>query len=141
MNILLCVDGSACSDRAVESLITHVGWFREPPQIHLLHVHPPIPVGGVQQHVGHDTVQAYYREEGEAQLAGARRRLDQAGLAYVVHLHVGLPAAVITHQAEQLACDLICLGAHGRSALSSALLGSVTASVLQLSGRSLLVAR
>lgn len=133
MKILLPVDGSECSERAVASFIAHLEWFRDRPELHLLHVQPPIPIGSVQEHVGHDTLQRYYREEGEAQLASARRLLDEAGLVYVPHIHVGDPAEVIAHQAAVLACDLIHMGSHGRGAVSSLLLGSVAAKVLHRS--------
>ena len=38
MKILLPVDGSACALRAVDHLIAHAAWFKEVPEIHLLHV-------------------------------------------------------------------------------------------------------
>ena len=46
MKILLPVDGSANSLRAVDHLIAHASWFLEVPEIHLLHVQPPVPIGG-----------------------------------------------------------------------------------------------
>lgn len=141
MKILLPVDGSECSERAVEALIAHVGWFRDAPEIHLLHVHPPIPIGRVQEHVGHETLQRYYREEGEVQLAAARQRLDAAGLAYTLHIHVGQPAEVIAHQAAVLGCDMIHMGSHGRGMVSAAILGSVVAKVLHLTHCPVLLAR
>lgn len=133
MNILLPVDGSPCSERAVEYLIGHVAWFREVPHIHLLHVHPPIPIGRVQAHVGHDTLEGYYREESEAQLVAAKERLDAAGLAYTPHIHVGLPAEVIAKVATDLGCELIVMGTHGHGMVASLVTGSIAAKVLHLS--------
>jgi nucleotide-binding universal stress UspA family protein len=48
---------------------------------------------------------------------------------------------VITHQAEQFSADIICLGSHGRSGLSKAILGSVAQTVMGLSKRPVLVIR
>ena len=76
MKILLPVDGSECSLRAVDHLITHVGWFRDVPEVHLLHVHAPIPIGRVQAHVGKETLHAYYLEEGQEHLLAAQQKLD-----------------------------------------------------------------
>lgn len=133
MKILLPVDGSACSDRAVNAFIERRGWFCESPQLHLLHVHPPIPIGRVQEHIGPETLERYYREEGEAQMASAGRLLAAAGLAWTPHIHVGQPAEVIAHQADVLGCDLVFMGTHGRGAVATAMLGSVAAKLLHLS--------
>jgi nucleotide-binding universal stress UspA family protein len=137
--ILIAVDGSDASLRAVDYCIAQRDVWRAPPALHLLHVHAPIPVGRVQAHIGHDTLHAYYREEGEQCLQAAQARLDAAGYPFTVHLHVGQAPEVIVHQAQVLACDQIVLGSHGRSALSALVLGSVTARVLQLADRPVLV--
>jgi len=139
--ILIPVDGSACSDRAVAQLIEHAAWFRETPEIHLLHVHPPIPVGRVQQHIGHETLAAYYREESEALLASAEALLNDAGLAFTRHIHVGPTAEVIAKLAAELECDIVFMGTHGRGALPAALLGSVASKVLHLADRPVMLAK
>lgn len=132
MNILVAIDGSDVSLRAVRGLIDHIRWFRDKPAIHLLHVHLPVPVGLALQHVSRETVDKYYREEGEAVLAPAMALLDEAGLTVTSHIHVGHPAETIVRLAEELGCELVCLGSHGRGALGHALLGSVAARVLHL---------
>ncbi|PKO36659.1 MAG: universal stress protein [Betaproteobacteria bacterium HGW-Betaproteobacteria-6] len=132
MKILLPVDGSECSLRAVDHLITHVGWFRDVPEIHLLHVHAPIPIGRVQAHVGKETLHAYYLEEGQAHLVDAQQKLDAAGRFHTTHIHVGQPAEVIARLADELACDLIIMGAHGLGALAGLVMGSVATRVLHL---------
>ena len=132
MKILLPVDGSPCSLRAVEQLISHVACLREVPEIHLLYVHPPIPIGRVQAHVGKDTLHAYYLEEGQAQLLAAQQKLDAAGRFHTTHIHVGQPGEVIAKLAAELACDLIVMGTHGRSPVAGMVMGSVASRVLHL---------
>ncbi|MBU1365823.1 MAG: universal stress protein [Gammaproteobacteria bacterium] len=132
MKILLPVDGSECSLRAVDHLITHVGWFRDVPEIHLLHVHAPIPIGRVQAHVGKETLHAYYLEEGQEHLVEAQKKLDAAGRFHTTHIHVGQPAEVVARLADELACDLIVMGAHGLGALAGLVMGSVATRVLHL---------
>ena len=101
MKILLPADGSACSLRAVDQLIAHIDCLREVPEIHLLHVHLPIPIGRVQAHVGKETLHAYYLEEGQQQLQAAQQKLDGAGRFHTTHIHVGQPAEVIGKMAAE----------------------------------------
>ncbi len=136
--VLIPVDGSPCSDRAVAQLVAHSAWFREAPEIHLLHVHAPIPVGRIQQHVDHETLAAYYREESDAHLASAEALLKDAGLGYRRHIHVGAAPEIIVKLARELSCDLVTMGTQGRGALAAAIMGSVASKVLHLIDRPLL---
>jgi len=132
MKILLPADGSDCALRAVEQLIVHSAWFREAPEIHLLHVHPAIPIGRVQAHLGKEALHAYYLEEGQQQLLVAQAVLDKAGYVYTTHIHVGQPGEVIAKMAADLACNLIFMGTHGRGGLMGLVAGSVASRVLHL---------
>lgn len=132
IKILLPVDGSACALRAVDHLIAHVAWFKEVPEVHLLHVHAPIPIGRVQAHVGKETLHSYYLEESQAQLLEAQAKLDAAGRFHTSHIHVGQPAEVIARMAAELACDLIIMGTHGRGGVAGMVTGSVAQRVLHL---------
>lgn len=132
MKILIPVDGSECSLRAVDHLIAHTAWFRDVPEIHLLQVHAPIPIGRVQAHVGRDTLHAYYREESQELLIAAQKKLDTAGRFHTTHIHVGQPAEVIAKVASELACDLIIMGTHGRSGMAGLVTGSVANRALSL---------
>lgn len=132
MKILLPVDGSSSSLRAAESLLTLVRELAAPPEIHILQVHLPIPVGRVQAHVGRDTLAAYYREESEAVLEGVEALLNAAGLPFTAHIHVGQPAEVIVDVARQLDIGMVLMSTHGRGAMSTLVLGSVSTKVLHL---------
>ncbi len=132
MKILLPVDGSACALRAVDHLIAHLAWYSEVPEIHLLHVHPPIPIGRVQAHIDKETLHAYYLEESQSQLVEAQQKLDAAGRFYTTHIHVGQPAEVIARVADELACDMIVMGSHGRGTVAGLVMGSVANRVLHL---------
>jgi nucleotide-binding universal stress UspA family protein len=132
MKLLLAVDGSACSDHAVAHVVATAGVWQEAPEVHLLHVHPPIPIGRAQSHVGHGTLENYYREESLPHLARAEQVLNAAGIAFTRHIHVGEAADVVVRVASELACDWIVLGNKGRSAIAEVVLGSVAHRVLSL---------
>ena len=141
MKIMLPVDGSDCALRAADHLIAQCAWLRDVPEIHLLHVHAPIPIGRVQAHVGHETLQVYYREESQAQLLAAQQKLDAAGIFLTTHIHVGMPAEVIANLSAELGCDLIIMGTHGRSGVAGLVMGSVANRVLHLSGAPVLLVK
>ena len=132
IKILLPVDGSDCALRAVGHLIAHTAWFREVPEIHLLHVQPPIPIGRALAHVGKETLHSHYMEESREHLLGAQQRLDAANRFHTTHVHVGQAAEVIARLADELKCDLIVMGSHGRGGIAGLIMGSVASRVLHL---------
>lgn len=125
MKILLAVDGSDPARRATQRAITLAGELRQAPELHLLTVHPAVPSGLVQRHISQASLDAYYREEGEAVLKPFREQLEAAGLTYTPHVLVGIPAEAIAHEASRLNCDLICMGTRGMGRVGDAILGSV----------------
>jgi nucleotide-binding universal stress UspA family protein len=142
MKILLAVDGSKHSLDAVEFLIGHADWYREKPSVELLTVHLPLPrLPRMNLVVGKNQIERYYREEGEASLAGARKRLDAAGIRYHASVLVGQIAETIVAHAKKSRCDLICVGTHGRSVAGNMLLGSVATKVLHIARIPVLLAR
>lgn len=141
MNILLAVDGSEVSHRAVERVIALAAALKTPPTVQLLYVHLPVPIPFATRHVSRETLEAYYREEGEKELAPAKAQLEAAGIAYTPHVHVGQPGETICHVAAELGCALIAMGTHGRGALASMVIGSVASKVLQLASVPVLLAK
>ena len=140
LKILLAVDGSAHAEHAARQVVR----LRDAgcaPDVHLLTVRIPIESGHVRLFVGHDELEAYYREEGLADLAGASAILDAAGIACTPHIAVGHVAETIARYAREKACELLVMGTHGRSAFKHVVLGSVTSDVMQLTDIPLLLAK
>ena len=134
MKILLAVDGSKYSLDAVDCLIEHADWYREKPSVELLTVHLPVPkLPRMNLVVGKNQIERYYREEGEAMQAGAKKKLDAAGIRYNAIILVGQIAESIVAHAKKTRCELIFIGTHGRSATGKLLLGSIASKVTQLS--------
>jgi len=131
--VLLPIDGSECSLRAVQYLLNQRADRPSPadPEIHLVNVQVPFS-GHVGQFIKRDQIADYQREEGTKALQGARALLDANGARYTVHIEVGWTAEVIVRLTDSLHCDHIIMGTHGRSALTELLVGSTTLKVLHL---------
>lgn len=131
LKMLVPVDGSAPSSRAVDHLIKKLDWYKDGVEIHLLNVQHPFPAH-VASHIEHDQVQQYHREQGLAALADARKRLDAAGVMYHYHIGVGDEADLIVKYAREKACDQIAMGTRGLGSVSNLFLGSVATKVIHL---------
>lgn len=68
-----------------------------------------------------------------AALDALRRRLVPSDVSTGIHLRDGSPAAEIVAAAQELGCDLVVMGTHGRVGLEHFLLGSVAERVVRLS--------
>ena len=142
MKILLAVDGSKPSLDAVDLLVQHAGELSAKPVIELITVHLPVPqVGRLTARISKEQLAKYYEEEGEANLAAAKKKLDAAGFTYAARVLVGSVAETIVKHANTAKCDLICMGSRGMSALGKALVGSVANKVLQLASQPLLIVK
>jgi len=134
LKLLVPVDGSESSGRAVDHLIKHLGWFKGGVEIHLLNVQQPIPYGNrVGSVIGHDKLAQYHQEEGMAALKTATQKLDAAQLKYHYHIGVGSEAEVICQYVNEKSCDQIFMGTRGLGSVSNLVLGSVATKVIHLS--------
>ena len=142
MKILVAVDGSKNSLHAVQCLIDHAGWYRSKPEVELLTVHLPVPkLPRMGMAVGKSQLQKYYEEEGAAQLAPAKRKLDAAGIKYKASVLVGPVAESIVKRAKDARCDIIYIGTRGMSDIGKALVGSTANKVVHLADVPVLLVR
>jgi nucleotide-binding universal stress UspA family protein len=74
-------------------------------------------------------------------LADATARLQRPGLDIVARLEQGRAASVIVDTAREMGADLIIVGARGHGLIAEALLGSVSAEVVDQAQSAVLVAR
>lgn len=131
--IMIAVDGSSHSTKVAKAAIRLAASYKNPPELHLVFVHLPIPtLGGLIKPVGHEALQRYYREEGEDALRAANRLFARAGLACTSHILVGQIAESLASEAKKLKCELIVMGTHGMGAVSGMLLGSVATKTVHL---------
>lgn len=129
MKILLPVDGSETSARAVQFVVKQVQNSKEAPELHLLNVQHALPgtIKGVA-----DQAKQYHHEEGIKALSNARKLLDDAGAKYAYHISVGELGEVVAHFVNELKCDQVVMGTRGMSAVASVVLGSGANKVLHM---------
>jgi len=142
MKVLLAVDGSKSSLKAVDCVIDHAGWYRTDPEVELITVHLPVPkLPNLGKVVGKSQIEKFYEEEGDAALAAAKKKLDAARVRYRARILVGPVAETIVKHAKASRSDLICVGPRGLSALGGFVLGSTTTKLLQIADRPVLLAK
>ena len=131
-SILVPVDGSDCSDRAVQEAIAAVQ-KSGPLEIHLINVQPPIFSEPSLIYLPQDKLDTFYFDQAERALTSAQQLLKAAGVSFTVHRAVGSIAGTIVTKAHELGADGIIMGTHGRGKVAEMLLGSVCLRVVQLS--------
>lgn len=133
LTLLLAIDGSECSDRAVAYAIRRVADARSGARVELLNVQSPLAGPNVKLFVSQESLDRYYREEAEGVLQPALQRLTEAGVRTAPHIGLGEAGRVIADYAASTRSDEIVMGSRGRGALSGAVLGSVAQKVIHLS--------
>ena len=126
--ILVAVDGSANSDRAVTALPS-TWWRRFRPEVHLLNVQPSLR-GAIATFVSREQINSYHREEGNKALASAVELAGKASVPAQVHIGVGRQGEVIRDFAKKLGAKMVVMGTRGHTGLSGVLLGSVAQDVI-----------
>lgn len=141
MKILLAVDGSVYTTKSVRYLATHLEWFKNEPELHLLHVKLPIPAGRVRAVAGKELIERYYQEETDAALAPAEKILRKLAIPFQRCCKVGDIAKEIQAYAAKNKIDLIVMGSHGHGALKNLVMGSVATKVLAATKTPVLIVR
>lgn len=133
VKLLVPVDGSATSLRAVDLVTKKRDWYKDGIDLHVINVQPPIPFGSrVASTIGHDAIEKYHREEGLKALQPAMQKLDASGIKYAHHICVGEAAQTIADYAKEQSVDEIVMATRGTGAPSSLFIGSVASKVVHL---------
>jgi nucleotide-binding universal stress UspA family protein len=77
-----------------------------------------------------EPIDYYLKEAAEVFTADIKKMCDKNGVESIVYIKAGHPVDVIVKEAKRSKSDLIIMGSHGRSALSAAVLGSVSYGVI-----------
>jgi nucleotide-binding universal stress UspA family protein len=134
LKMLICVDGSEAALRAVDFAVRKKDWYKDPVEIHLMNVQPPMPYGSsVSAAIGHDAVNKYHRDEALAALQPALQKLQAVGMAAAHHICVGDAAEMITDFAKEKGFDQIIMGTRGAGTTRGLMMGSVPTKTIHLS--------
>jgi nucleotide-binding universal stress UspA family protein len=132
MKILVAIDGSKNSLRALKYAIRLAGRLSEPAELLLANAHDDIALRGARQFVGKDAVRGYLEDLARGELAEATALAQKSKVAFASLLLRGPVAQMIVKAASDRGCDLIVLGSKGRTALKDLLIGSVAQRVATL---------
>ena len=123
-HILVAVDGSECSKKALEMAVSFAQKFEA--RITALNVFmppylPPEPYASVSA-----TLEESVRKYGEQVAQEAAKYADSQGVKADWLCTTGAPAEIIVDTALAQNCDMVIVGSRGRGAVKRALLGSVS---------------
>jgi nucleotide-binding universal stress UspA family protein len=129
MKILIAVDGSPTTKRALAYLAAHDEWLGAHHRYTLLHVTPAVPPRAAAV-IDKATLADYYAEEAEKVFKPLRGFFVKQSLNAEYVAKVGHAAEVIAAVAKKGDYDLLMMGSHGHGALGNLVLGSVSTKVL-----------
>jgi nucleotide-binding universal stress UspA family protein len=140
MKILLAVDGSPYTQRMLAYLARHGALIGPSREFTVLTVVTSVPPH-VTNYINRESLQEYYDDQAEAVLKPVRALADQHGFKPTYLTKVGHAADVIAATAKEGGYDLVMMGSHGQSALSSLVMGSVTSRVMAQCPTAVMVVR
>ncbi|MBJ2158143.1 universal stress protein [Variovorax sp. IB41] len=130
MKILIAVDGSAYTRKALDYLVTNRAMFVDGHELIVVHVCTGIS-GHVTRHLSKEIVAEYYAEESAKVLDPVKALLAEKGVGnYTIDKRHGHAAEEILKSATAAHAELIVLGTHGHGLFGRALMGSVATKVI-----------
>ena len=141
MKILVAVDGSPYTQKALAYLSANRTMFAQGSDLVLVHVSTGLP-HNVTRHVTKDVVDAHYAEEAAKVLDPVKTYLDEQGVTgFGVQVRHGHTAEQILEAAKEAGAGLIVMGTHGHGMFGRALMGSVATKVIAESPVSVLLVK
>jgi nucleotide-binding universal stress UspA family protein len=129
VKILLAVDGSQCSHRAVNYLIRNASMFGAKPDVHLVHVQVKLPARAASA-LSYKAIQRYYDSQSSKAFASPKRALAAKKIPFREVKLWGDAGEMIAAYAKKGKFSLVVMGSRGLGGLRSLVLGSVAGKVL-----------
>lgn len=133
MKLLVAIDGSINSMRALQFAIDLARKTSAPSELVLVNAHDDIALRGASQFVGKDAVEGYLDDLARSELKDALELAVQSKVPFTSRMLRGQIAQAIAEEAKSAGCDMIVLGSKGRTALKDLLIGSVAQRVASIS--------
>ena len=131
LKVLLPVDGSENSNRAVKHLI-HLIKNMGAMEVHVVNVQPELLYIDILLKPRQEVVDAWTQKAGRDASRSACALLDEAGIPYVFEFASGEVAEAIIWHAQHYQCDMIVMGTRGMGTVANLVLGSVAIKVMHL---------
>ena len=139
MKILIAVDGSSHTKKAIDYVAKHRSMFAEGNELVLVHVTIGVP-GHVARHLSKDLIADYYVEETTKVVDPVKAMLEAHGITnYTIDARHGHAAEEILKAAKAANAELVVMGTHGHGIFGRALMGSVATKVVAESDISVLL--
>ena len=138
MKVLLPIDGSVYSDRAIEYICEHSSLRAKTDTVYLLNVQKKLPSGFASKIPNSEEI---LDEAAKKILKPAKKALEAAGYKVKMKVAYGKATNRIVEYAQEIPATLIVMGSHGHTPVKGILLGSKTSSVLASTPIPLLVIR
>ena len=130
MKILIAVDGSAYTQKALAYLLANRAMFVDGHELIVVHVCTGVS-GHVARHLSKEIVADYYTEENTKVLDPVKALFAEKGVSnYTADARHGHAAEEILKSATAAHAELIVLGTHGHGIFGRALMGSVATKVI-----------
>ena len=129
MKILIAIDGSEFTAKAVDYLLSHREMLDPASELICLHVSAPLPSRAARA-VGKEITDGYYADESARATDRALKTFAKAGVDAKLVTKRGVVGEEIARFAEKHGVDLLVMGSHGHGALGGLVMGSVAAKVL-----------
>lgn len=130
MKIIVAVDGSAYTRKALDYLAVNRAMFLEGNELVLVNVCPGIPPHA-RRHIAKELLDEYYADESAKVLDPVKATLADLGVSnYSIQSRHGQAAQEIVATAHEQGAGMIVMGTRGHGSLGRALMGSVATKVI-----------
>jgi nucleotide-binding universal stress UspA family protein len=137
--ILVAIDGSAMSERALESALDEARVWKA--ALHVVYVVETGLFSSLPMDNTWEVMLSMLEKEGHTALNNAKSKAEAKGVSVNIHLKQGHAGSEIVKTAENTGADLVVVGSHGKSNVDRLLLGSVSGYVVSNCGNAVLVVR